>query len=261
MKIKEVKHYISEDGFEFTFKPVEDTVTISKTETGFEARYLVRDNDTISPDEDGDDGLFLVGYHRDFTVDRGQRQLVKIFKEEDFKKDNGYNGRVYADGYGWKSKKEAQKAGLINKEVRRGNYVPGISKELAQAIANNGKYEDGSVNDEAKDYTKKYHIFGLEAYIHGGVALALSNEGNFCDRRWDVSQLGLVFVSKAEWKTREKAREAARGLIETWNQYLIGDVYGIVKETYDKDKEQLDHEACWGFYGEEYALKALKTDI
>ncbi len=261
MKIKKVTHYVSEDGFAFTFQPVEDTVTITKTENGYEARYLVQDDNAMSPDEDGDEGLFLVGYHRDFTVDRGQQQLIRIFKEEDFKKDNGYNGRVYADGYGWKSKEEAQKAGLINKEVRRGNYVPGISKELAQHIANGGKYEDGSINEEAKEYLKRYYIFGLEAYIHSGVRLALSNEGNFCDRQWDVSQLGLVFVSKEEWKTRAKAREAALGLISTWNEYLDGNVYGIVKEEYDANKTPMTQDSCWGFYGYDYALEALKTDI
>ncbi len=224
MKIKKVTHYVSEEGFEFTFEPVEDTVTITKTENGYEARYLVQDDNAMSPDEDEDEGLFLVGYHRDFTVNREKRKY--------------------------------------DKETGRSTVIDnGISKELAQHIANGGKYEDGSIDSEAKDYIKKYHIFGLEAYIHSGVVLALSNEGNFCDRQWDVSQLGLVFVSKEEWKTRVKAREAAIGLIETWNQYLSGDTYGIVKETYDKDKEQLDHDACWGFGGYDYALESLKTEI
>ncbi len=104
-------------------------------------------------------------------------------------------------------------------------------------------------NDLADRFAKTHHIFDLEAYIHSGVVLALSREGNFPDRQWDVSQLGYVFVSKKEWKTREKAREAALGLIETWNQYLSGDVWGYIIT----DDEGNDVESCWGFYGEDAA--------
>ena len=204
-----VTSYIGEDehaGFEFTHEPIEDTLSIEKTETGYTARYLVQDDNPISPDEDGDDALFLVGYHRDFTV--GEKD---------------------------------------------------IPQGLAQCIARDGKYEDGSVNDEAKRYIKEYHIFGLEAYIHSGVALALSHEGNFCDRQWDVSQLGLVFVSKKEWKSRKKARKAALGLIENWNAYLSGDTYGCVREDYSVKKEQILEDSCWGYSGYKYAKEELKN--
>lgn len=97
----------------------------------------------------------------------------------------------------------------------------------------------------AREFKKKYYVFGLEAYIHSGVVLALSNEGNFCDRQWDVSQLGEVFVSKEEWKSKESAIKAARGLIETWNQYLSGDIYGY---KILKGDEEID--SCWGYYGD-----------
>lgn len=97
-----------------------------------------------------------------------------------------------------------------------------------------------------------YHVFGLEAYIHSGVRLALSNEGRFPDRCWDVSQLGLVFVSKKEWKTKDKARKAALGLIESWNDYLCGNVYGYLIE----DAAGNEIESCWGFSGD-YGKSAL----
>jgi len=47
-------------------------------------------------------------------------------------------------------------------------------------------------------------------------------------------------------------------LVESWNEYLGGDVYGCVKETYDKNKKQIDQDSCWGFYGYKYALEELK---
>ena len=164
---------------------------------------IYRDDDSQSPEEWQDENLFLVAYHRDFTVDKK------------------------------------------------------ISQGLAQCITNNGKYEDDSINDEARQYIKDYYIFGLEAYIHSGISLSLSREGNFPDRNWDVSQLGVVLVSKEEAKTRKEAQKLAKGLIKTWNEYLSGNVYGYVIE--DKDGEHLD--SCWGFYGdyEENALKEART--
>lgn len=99
-------------------------------------------------------------------------------------------------------------------------------------------------------YRKTHWIFPLEAYIHSGVVLAFGHEGNFPDRRWDVSQLGFIFVSKKEWRLRKSARKAAASLIAEWNQYLEGDVWGYVIE--DDDGEHLD--SCWGMYGREYCV-------
>lgn len=99
------------------------------------------------------------------------------------------------------------------------------------------------------EYKKTHRIFPLEAYIHSGVRLSLAGEGNFPDRQWDVSTVGSVFVSKLEYNTKEIARKAALSLIEEWNMYLSGDVYGVVIE--DEDGNEIDY--CWGYYGLEYA--------
>lgn len=100
--------------------------------------------------------------------------------------------------------------------------------------------------DELK---KTHHILPLEAYIHSGVVLALSKEGNFPDRQWDVSQLGAVFLSKKEWKTKTEARQYALALIEEWNDYLSGNVYGYeVKD--EKGNIVGNPGSCWGFYGD-----------
>lgn len=98
---------------------------------------------------------------------------------------------------------------------------------------------------------KTHWIFPLEAYIHSGVSLALRGEGNFPDRQWDVCTVGSVFVSKKEWEFEKEARKAAIFLIEEWNIYLSGDVYGVVIE----DEEGNELGSCWGYYGLEYAEK------
>jgi hypothetical protein len=65
----------NEDGFEFSHEPIEDTLLIVKTKGGFEARYLVQDDDPIYPDDDGDESLFLVHFHRDFRVEK--KDIIK----------------------------------------------------------------------------------------------------------------------------------------------------------------------------------------
>ena len=160
-----------------------------------------------SPDEWGDEGLFLVGYHRDFTVERDniitKDQAVDIFR------------------------------------IQHGEE---LLKDADQSV---------------KEILKEYHCFGLEAYIHSGVALSLSYEGNFPDRRWDVSQLGLVLAGKKEWKKREKARKAAEGLIETWNQYLSGEIYGYETES---PSGEFIH-SCWNYYDKDEMIEDAKGEI
>jgi len=150
---------------------------------------IYQDGSPESPDEWGDNNVFLVSYHSDFTVER-----------DDI-----------------------------------------ITKDEASAILS-GDYSEYD-KQNCKAIEKKYHIFGLEAYIHSGISLSISYEGNYPDRRWDVSQLGVVLVSKDETKLRKKAKEMAEILIKNWNMYLSGDIYGyIVEETDD---------SCWGHYGKE----------
>jgi len=210
--IKRAPIYRDEDeGFEYTFEPVEDSISIKETPEGFEVRYLVQDSDSMPPDEMDDDHLFLVNYHRDFDVRRD-----KIIKKDDLK-----------------------------------NWYRQDCEDCKDDPCLHRRWE------------AEYHIFALSCYIHSGVVLSLrrGNWNPFDQQGWDTSHVGAVLVSRKEWPDAEKAQEAAESLVETWNQYLSGDVYGIVKETFDKEKNQVDEGSCWGFYGYKYALEALKTDI
>jgi len=139
-----------------------------------------------------------------------------------------------------------------------------ISKSECVALATCDYDGDDDLKTRCQELKKQYHYFDLEAYIHSGVVLALSYEGNFVDRKWDVSQLGMVFASKKEFKTRDKARQAALSLIETWNDDLSGNVHGYMIE----NKNGNEFGGCWGFYGDyqksgliESAEAEIKDDI
>jgi hypothetical protein len=112
---------------------------------------------------------------------------------------------------------------------------------------------------EKIEQAKTYWIFTLGMYSHSGVCLQL--EG--CDtNRWDSSMVGAVLVSKEEWSTRDKAEKAAECLVQEWNNYLSGNVWGYVTDVFDaKTKERIEAEceSCWGYnYDYREALEAMK---
>lgn len=66
-KVVSTKYVDGETGLDYHFEPV-SKVKIKKTKDGYEARYLASDDMPQSPQEDGDNNIFLVNYHRDFDV-------------------------------------------------------------------------------------------------------------------------------------------------------------------------------------------------
>ena len=204
MKTTTVKttRYTTDLGVELNFKPANDEdVIVAENNGKLYVRYLVRDDNAQSPEENQDDGLFLVNYHRNFEV---------------------------------------CKDSIITKEDVQ-NYYCGSLKVQQQ---------------------KKYWLFKLNVYIHSGVVLGLAPT-NFPDESWDVSHVGLVLVTKKEWKTEAKAREAAKSLVNEWNQYLSGDVWGMCTDVFDLKTQELlikDSETVWGCYDYQECLKQLKIE-
>lgn len=102
--------------------------------------------------------------------------------------------------------------------------------------------------------TKKYMVFPLIAYIHSGVALSRSRDGYPFNDSWDSCQVGFIFVEKKSFPQKNYG-EAADSLLEEWNTYLSGNVWGYVIE--DEDGDHID--SCWGFYGDpEDCMKEAK---
>lgn len=181
-----------------------------------------------------------------------------------------------------------------NFTVRREGFEP---RDIFEYKGNQPKFEligetpDNIQLHKRDDRFDDYFIFPVDAYIHSGVHLSLAGSRDYPDRRWDVSTTGFVLVKKEEVVegkkpviTIEEARKYAEGLLETWNQYLSGDVWGFTvlkpvtqytiteedlknlrqEEEYvsgdymhvdqflevaseSTDYEELD--SCWGFYG------------
>lgn len=101
-------------------------------------------------------------------------------------------------------------------------------------------------------------ILPIYMYDHGGITIATTPFG--C--RWDSGQIGFIYCTgskiKAEYgvkritkKTKERVENVLKGEIETYNQYVTGDVYGFKLMRVDIESgEREEEDACWGFYGD-----------
>jgi len=111
-------------------------------------------------------------------------------------------------------------------------------------------------------------VFQVFAYIHGSTHLSLESFHNAClpqgHAYFDSGPCGWIVVPKKgimenwggkKWtkKLREKAYDVAKGDIETFNQYLNGEVYGYIVDD--------GGDSCWGYYSVEDAMDEAKSIV
>lgn len=180
--------------------------------------------------------------------------------------------------------------------VKRDNFNPSdiidwldIKRKLDCPVS--GDEEQGELEDELKGYFdySDYYIYPVYAYIHSGVSLSLGRSSYPFTCPWDTSMSGFLLVKKEEVASFEVAEINAESLIETWNDYLSGDVWGFIveepttiysieKTLFDKhlldgttikdlrkdfmeDHEWEEVDSCWGFYGEDACIEEAKAVI
>ena len=104
-------------------------------------------------------------------------------------------------------------------------------------------------------------IYPVYMFDHGSIALSLDAFGD----PWDSGQVGFAVVTRegfkaamgkvTRWTAKQvsRVRECVRGEVETFSDYLNGNVYGVV--VLDANGETED--SVWGFYGnvEEYGIE------
>ena len=205
--INKIVKYVNEEGFVFNFEPIENSLKVKKTKTGYEARYLIQDDVPDNPC-DNDEGMGNF-YH---WKEMGREELEK-----------------YCEALGY------------DIDTHEPNGEP-----------------------ENPDAVK------IDKYEHSQIYYSVSGEGTQC--RWDTSHAWAVWLPNKclledlkRFKTAKTRRarciELARQACKVINQWQNGDVYCLVKETYNPKKEYIDHDTIGGFYGYNEAIKALEADI
>jgi len=111
--------------------------------------------------------------------------------------------------------------------------------------------DETDIDEVWDEIRKRYIILPLYLYDHSGITM--NTTGFSCP--WDSGQVGYIYCEKGkEGLSDEKIKELLIGEVETYDQYLTGDVYGFVcyrkikyKECDHVEEENVD--SCWGFYG------------
>jgi hypothetical protein len=218
--IRKMITYVNDENFTFTFEPIEDTLKIKKTKTGFEAKYLTSDNNPIDPREDTNYSK-MICFHDRYSL--GDKHNYKDF--EDF---------------------------ILSLAVEL---------DIISSKDNDGNYELKELFEEIEK--ELVCILPLYLYDHSGISMKTFRHGQHKD--WDCGQVGYIYLTKQGLKDygfqKNKVEKYLIQEVEVYSQYLEGDCYCIVKENYNKDKEQVDYDVCGGYFGYEYAKKALETDI
>lgn len=131
----------------------------------------------------------------------------------------------------------------------------------------NGVYEDSDEHKEQveKLFDKTYICLSLYLYDHSGLTIST---GSFsCP--WDSGQIGWIIVSiekikkEYDWKVLTKKRRKQiekylRSEVETYDQYLTGDVWGYIIQ--DEDGNE-DYDSCWGYFGQDDCIEAVKLAL
>jgi hypothetical protein len=97
----------------------------------------------------------------------------------------------------------------------------------------------------------RYHVCRLGVYdgpytvLMLGAAVAPTDTDDTDDDS-DDTRPGYVYVSRDEWPDSEAAERAAECLVNEWNDYLSGNVYGY--RVKDSDGDTVD--SCWGYTGD-----------
>ena len=114
--------------------------------------------------------------------------------------------------------------------------------------------------DELNAIEANDHI-SLPLYLYDHSGCTMNTTGFSCP--WDSGQVGVIFVSKEkvrkeyDWKVitakrKEQILKYLQGEVDTFDQYLRGDVYGFRKLV-----DGVETDSCWGFYGSDHKKSGL----
>jgi len=208
--IKKKIIYISDEGFEFKFEPIKDTLKIQKVKTGFEVKYLIQD-EGFDPREDDNIGI-MVCFHKRYTL--------------------------------------------------------GDKTDLNSEMFNNWEELETYLIDKEKAIC----ILPLYMYDHSGISIKVGSfQGLGLSQghaEFDSGQIGFIYTTKEQLnkmglkrKSKKQIEKYLLNEVETYNKYVTGDCYSLVKETYNLEKDPIDYDTLGGFFGYEDSLKALETEI
>ena len=125
-------------------------------------------------------------------------------------------------------------------------------------------YSDARLQELEARFYKEYIALPLYLYDHSGITIATTPFG--C--RWDSGKCGYIYITKKKVlkeyggkivtaKLRERVERYLKGEVETFDQWMRGDIYGF--QVLNEDGEVQD--SCYGFYGLDFATNGMTDYI
>ncbi len=131
--------------------------------------------------------------------------------------------------------------------------------------------------DKWKLLEKHAQIIFMPLFLYDHSGITMNTCGYSC--RWDSGQVGYIYtdrktildlnayyrnkkgkstkVTKNNWK--KAAYVWMEGEVEEYDQYLTGEVYGIIEEEYDvKDNTWEETDSCWGFFNSKFGSELIE---
>ncbi len=156
------------------------------------------------------------------------------------------------------------------KEYPIGYMIGVLCEEFADKIPcpQDSYLEDWLMEDDER-VLKYFHKFAIQLplYLYDHSGITINTTGFSCP--WDSGQVGFIYVLKKDMlkefskkkMTKQlfaKAEKILKQEVETYDQYLRGDVYGF--QIIEPDCEDNNLDSCWGFYGMEYCIQEAKSN-
>ncbi len=141
-------------------------------------------------------------------------------------------------------------------ENPRKDFEPMATIVCVHSRYNLGDREDCDT-DTIKEIANDKDNLVLPLYLYDHSGITISTKPFSC--RWDSGQVGIIYISYSDIEknkiTEKQAIEIMNGEVETYDNYLTGNVYGY--EVIDKNDKDID--SCWGYYGN-YNTSGLVDD-
>lgn len=163
----------------------------------------------------------------------------------------GFNINIYPDFDPMDPRSEFDNFGIMI--CKHPNYILGDKQDM--------------IAEEIIALTERNDVeyFWLFLLDHSGLWM---KTGTFaCDAAgWDTSRVGIIYCTHEQIikeydelsdETIHKAKQLMQGEVETYSQYLSGEVYGYQIEPTDTNKSIECDDGCWGFFGYEWDRNGL----
>ena len=134
---------------------------------------------------------------------------------------------------------------------------------------NLGDKHDFDHPDEAREFLMNKRdrniVLPLYLYDHGGITMST---GKFsCP--WDSGQVGWIYVTREKVREEygckrvskkmvERMKKYLKNEVETYDQYLMGDIYGF-RITDIETEEEVD--SRWGCFGDDYCMGEAESVV